>query len=120
MAQIFASRLRGMNVLTDRGLQIGRLHDILVDEETGRILSLVVRPTSKGMLENLPSDESGNALLPFSSVMAMRDYIVINERVLVIHQLKKAPPLKPVVGPAPAPEAPPAEQAPPPSEPQLL
>lgn len=113
MARIFASQLRGMNVLTDRGLQIGRLHDILVDEESGRILSLVVKP-SKEAVEALPKDESGNALLPFSSVMAMRDYIVINERVLVIQRLKTRPPK-----PTPE-EAPPEGEKAPSTEPPLL
>ena len=113
MAKIFVSRLRGMNVLTDRGLQIGRLQDMLVDEESGRITSLVVRPITREMLENLPKEKGGNALLPFSAVMAIRDYIVINERVLVIQQLKK-PTLRPAEE-APAPAAPL-----PPAEPQLL
>ena len=113
MAQIFASRLRGMNVLTDRGLQVGRLQDMLVDEESGRIISLVIRPVTKEALGNIPKDSSGNALLPFNSVMAMRDYIVVNERVLVIQQLKK-----PV--PKPAEQAPAAPAPSPPTEPQLL
>lgn len=108
MAQIFVSKLRGMNVLTDRGLQVGKLQDMLVDEGNGRIISLVVRPVTKEVLENLPKDASRNALLPFSSVMAIRDYIVVNERVLAIQQLKK-PTLRP------------AEQAPAlPTEPQML
>lgn len=99
MAQIFASSLRGMNVLTDRGLQVGRLYDMLVDEENGRILSLVVKSVTKETLENLPKDSSGNALLPFSSVMAIRDHIIVNERVLMIQQLKQQPPPKPATEP---------------------
>jgi sporulation protein YlmC with PRC-barrel domain len=63
LAQVFASRLRGMNVLTDRGLQVGRLLDMLVDEESGRIISLVVKPITREALGNLPKDPSGNALL---------------------------------------------------------
>lgn len=102
-----------MNILTDRGLQIGRLQDMLVDEESGRIHSLVVKPVTKETLENLPKEKGGNALLPFSSVMAIRDYIVVNERVLVIQQLKK-PTFRPAEQ-APAPAAPS-----PPTEPQLL
>jgi len=97
-----------MNVLTDRGLQVGKLQDLLVDEGNGRIISLVVKPVAKEVLEHLPKDASRNALLPFSSVMAIRDYIVVNERVLAIQQLKK-PTLRP------------AEQAPaPPTETQML
>jgi len=42
MVEILASRLRGMEVLTDRGFKLGRLHDAFVDEQSGKILSLVV------------------------------------------------------------------------------
>ena len=91
MVEILASRLRGMEVLTDRGFKLGRLHDALVDEQSGKILSLVVRPLARGVLEGLPTDPGGNALVPFSAVMAIRDYIVINERMLALQQLKAAP-----------------------------
>jgi hypothetical protein len=49
--------------------------------------------------------------------MAMRDYIVVNERVLVIQQLKKPTPRPAEQAPAPAPAAPAPS---PPTEPQLL
>lgn len=102
-----------MNVVTDRGLQVGKLHDILVDEQSGKITSLVVRPAEKTGLQDVPKDELGNALIPFSSVMAMRDYIVINERALMLQQLKRRPERPPEGG-----EVTPPEKAP--QEPQLL
>lgn len=107
MAQFFASRLRGMNVLTDRGMQVGRLLDMLVDEGSGRILSIVVKPSSKESLGGLPKDADGNALLPFGSVMAIKDYVVVNERVLMIQQLKQPPTKAPAEAPAPSVELPP-------------
>jgi sporulation protein YlmC with PRC-barrel domain len=85
------SKLRAMGVISDRGMQVGRLHDILFDEKDGKILSLVVRPTSRETLGNVPRDSSGNALIPFSAVMSIRDFIVVNERVLAIQQLKVRP-----------------------------
>jgi sporulation protein YlmC with PRC-barrel domain len=88
MAQIFASRLRGMDVLTDKGMRIGRLHDMTVDEEKGKIISLVVRPLVRERLEKLPKDPDGNVLIPFNLVMAMREYIVVSEQALAIQQLK--------------------------------
>lgn len=91
MAQILASRLRAMGVISDRGLQIGRLHDILFDERDGKILSVVVKPITKETLGDVPRDPSGNALIPFNAVMSIRDFIVVNERVLAIHQLKAKP-----------------------------
>ena len=86
------SKLRGIGVITDRGLQIGRLSDMLVDETNGKIVSLAVNPIGKGVLESMPKDANGLPLIPFDAVMAMRDYIVVNERVLTIQQLKTKPP----------------------------
>ncbi len=91
MAQIMISKLRAIGVISDRGMQVGRLHDILFDEKDGKIQSLVVRPISKEALGNVPRDSSGNALIPFSAVMSIRDFIVVNERVLAIQQLRARP-----------------------------
>ncbi len=85
------SKLRAIGVISDRGMQVGKLHDILFDEKDGKIQSIVVRPLSKETLGNIPRDSSGNALIPFSAVMSIRDFIVVNERVLAIQQLKARP-----------------------------
>ena len=89
MARLFASKLRGMNVLTDKGLRVGQIHDMLVDENDGRITAMTVKPESKETAASLPTDESGHILIPFSSVQAIRDYIVVSERNLAVQQLKK-------------------------------
>ncbi len=85
------SKLRAIGVISDRGMQVGKLHDILFNEKDGKIQSIVVRPISKETLGNIPRDSSGNALIPFSAVMSIRDFIVINERVLAVQQLKARP-----------------------------
>ncbi|MDI6642798.1 MAG: PRC-barrel domain-containing protein [Candidatus Hodarchaeaceae archaeon] len=85
------SKLRAIGVISDRGTQVGRLGDLLFDEKDGKILSLVVRPISKDVLAGVPRDSSGNALIPFNAVMSIRDFIVVNERVLAVHQLKAQP-----------------------------
>ncbi len=88
MAQILASKLRAIGVVSDKGLQVGRLQDILFDEKDGKIQSIVVRPISGGALGSIPKDPSGNALIPFNAIISIRDFIVVNERVLTIQQLK--------------------------------
>ena len=92
MAQILVSKLRAISIISDRGLQIGRLKDILFDEKNGEIESLVVRPISRETLGRLPKDPSGNnVLVPFSAVMSVRDFIVVNERALAIQRMKVGP-----------------------------
>lgn len=85
------SKLRAIKVISDRGTQVGKLYDILFDERNGKIQSLVVKPISKEALANIPRDSSGNALIPFSAVMSIRDFVVVNERVLAIQQLRTRP-----------------------------
>jgi len=91
LAQLPANRLRSMGVISDRGLQLGRLVDILFDEKDGKIYSLVVRPFSREALKGVPQDHQGNVLIPFSAVISIRDFIVVNERVLAVQQLKSQP-----------------------------
>ncbi|MFH1821309.1 MAG: PRC-barrel domain-containing protein [Methanobacteriota archaeon] len=91
LAQILASKLKSVGVISDRGLQIGRISDILFDEKDGKIVTIVVRPSTREAVGGMQRDVSGNALIPFSAVMSIRDYVVVNERVLAIQQLKAQP-----------------------------
>ncbi len=88
MSRILASSLRDMRILTDRGLRVGNIYDLGVDEETGKIETLIIQPESQEVAQNLTMDEEGNALVPYSSVIAIRDYIVISEKSLAVQQLK--------------------------------
>lgn len=91
MAQLLAGKLKSMMVISDRGLQLGRLSDLLFDESNGKVLFLLVKPLTKDTLKGVPQDAAGNAMIPFSAVMSIRDFIVVNERVLAIQQLKGKP-----------------------------
>ncbi|KXA92565.1 hypothetical protein AKJ65_07370 [candidate division MSBL1 archaeon SCGC-AAA259E19] len=88
MSRILASSLRDMRILTDKGLRVGNIYDMEVDEDTGKVEALKVKPESEEIAQTLSTDEEGNALIPFSSVMAVRDYIVVNENSLAVQQLK--------------------------------
>lgn len=88
MPRMLASSLRDMRVLTDKGLRIGTIFDLEVDEDTGKINTLIVTPESEDIAQSLSTDEDGNALVPFSSVVAVRDYIVVNENSLAVQRLK--------------------------------
>lgn len=111
MGQIFSNRLKGIGILTDKGIQIGQLRDIVIDEGNGKILALSVKLAKGVTLQGLQKDEGSNPLIPFSAVLAMRDYIVVNERALAIHMSKtpQTPPVQPVI---PSPPAKPTEGQP--------
>lgn len=88
MSRVLASSLRDMRILTDKGLRVGNIFDLEVNGDTGKIETLVIEPESQEIAQNLSTDEDGNALVPFSSVVAVRDYIVISEKSLAVQQLK--------------------------------
>jgi sporulation protein YlmC with PRC-barrel domain len=101
--------LKSVGVITDRGLQIGKVNDVIFDEKDGKIISIVVKPASREVLGTIQRDESGNALVPFSAVMSIRDYVVVNERILAIQQLKAQPRTAPETLPPALPPSPPKE-----------
>jgi len=77
---------------------------MVFEEKSGKIASLVVKPMSKESLIGVPRDPDGNVMIAFSAVMSIRDFIIINERVLAIQQLKGRPTIQreqPQVQPAP-------------------
>lgn len=53
-------------------------------------MSLLVKPLSADVLPNIPRTEDGNISIPFGAVMSIRDYLVVNERVLAIQRLKSS------------------------------
>ena len=101
--------MKSVGVISDRGLQIGKISDIFFDEKEGKIITIVVKPSSRQAVGNMQRDASGNALIPFSAVMSMRDYVVVNERVLAIQQLKAQPRTAPETLPSALPPLPPKE-----------
>lgn len=90
MAYILVSRLRSMNVVSDRGLQVGRVVDVSFDETSGKISSLIVKPASGETFANFPRNEDGTISLPFTAVLSVKDFVVVNEKVIGIYLMRSA------------------------------
>ncbi len=80
-------QLRGMKVITDRGLELGKVEDLLIDEGSGKVSHICVKPASSGMFRSIPKDK-GQLLIPYSAVLAVREFMIISERVLTIMEMK--------------------------------
>lgn len=89
LSRVLASSLRDRKILTDKGLRIGKIYDIIINENSGKLETLVIDPESEEIKENLMTDEDDNVLIPFSSVVAVKDYIIISESSLAIQQARK-------------------------------
>jgi len=75
---IIARQLGGKPVITVGGEELGRLDDVIVDEQTGKFVSIVVEPLANTTPSvNYPKDKDGNLLIPYDSVNAVSKVIVV-------------------------------------------
>jgi sporulation protein YlmC with PRC-barrel domain len=77
MADILAENLSGKSVMGADGTELGRLYNITMDLQTGKLDSLLVEPTEEDVQVDFPTDEEGHIQIPVSRVRAVKDYIVV-------------------------------------------
>ncbi len=78
MGKVFAGSIAGKEIVNIDGAVLGELENVIFELKTGKLVDLVVKPDSE--LNRLKYREDGkNVLIPFSSVVAVKDYIVVDE-----------------------------------------
>ncbi len=78
MAKIFAKNLSKKNVVSSDGSVLGVLYNIVMDAPTGDLIDLVVKPDMSNDKSRY-KPEGNYILVPFSSVRAVRDFIVVDK-----------------------------------------
>jgi len=82
---VVARQLGGKRSITTTGKEIGRLDDIIVDEATGAMESLVIEPDAETADDiRFPKDSQGDFVVPFKSVRAISDVIVVEEAPMAV------------------------------------
>lgn len=77
---VVARQLGGKRSITTTGKEIGRLDDIIVDEQTGEMESVIVEPDAETAEDiRFPKDSQGDFVIPFKAVRAISDVIVVEE-----------------------------------------
>ncbi len=77
---IIARQLGGKPVITVSGEELGRVDDIIIDEQTGRFISILVEPLSEVVGRvSYPKDKSGNLLIPYDAVNAISKVVVVKD-----------------------------------------
>ena len=74
--QIRQSDIQGKEVATLDGERIGRLLNVVMESTTGELTSLIVEP-SEITPEGFELDSKGRLDIPFSSVLSIKDMIVV-------------------------------------------
>ncbi len=80
----FSKQLIGKTVVSKSGRRFGDVGDIVFETRSGELIHLVLaNPTPYIQKLELEKDDEGSILLPFSSVIAIGDFLVISEEDIV-------------------------------------
>ncbi len=78
MGKVFSGSIAGKEIVNIDGMVLGELEDVIFDAQTGKLVDLLVKPNKE--LNRMKYREDGRlVLIPFGSVVAIKDYIVIDE-----------------------------------------
>ncbi|MDO8481013.1 MAG: PRC-barrel domain-containing protein [Nanoarchaeota archaeon] len=80
----FGKQILGKTVVSKSGKKFGMVGDIIFEARTGELIHLVLtNPTEyTGRLE-LERDKESRMLIPFSSVIAVGDFVVVSEEDII-------------------------------------
>ncbi|MFH0860016.1 MAG: PRC-barrel domain-containing protein [Candidatus Altiarchaeota archaeon] len=77
---IIARQLGGKPVITVSGEELGRLDDVVVDENTGDFISIIVEPIESTLSRiSYPKDKDGNLIIPYDAVNAVSKVVVVKD-----------------------------------------
>lgn len=72
--------LVGKLVVTKEGKRIGLIKDITFETRSGELIHLVISSaTPYAQSLNLEQNKEGDLLIPFSSILAIGDFVVVSE-----------------------------------------
>ena len=76
--------LIGKTVVSKSGRKFGVVGDVMFETKSGELINLVIsNPTAYVEKLDLEKDNEGNILIPFSSVVAMGDFMVVSEEDII-------------------------------------
>ncbi len=76
MGKVLGMNLTDMRVMGDDGTELGELHNITCNLETGKLGDLVVEPTEKAR-DRYEVRNDGYVYIPTQRLSAVKDYIVV-------------------------------------------
>jgi sporulation protein YlmC with PRC-barrel domain len=78
MSKVFAGDIAGKEIVDINGTVLGEVENVVFDQKTGQLIDLVAKPDSQ-LRRQKYREEGKYVLIPFSSVVAIKDYIVVDE-----------------------------------------
>ncbi|MBS3060540.1 MAG: PRC-barrel domain-containing protein [DPANN group archaeon] len=80
---VIAKQMGGKRIITNKGEELGRLSDILIDEKSGKIEAFLIETQRDSKVAKNLHKVQGMASVPFKSIIAVSDVIVADEALLV-------------------------------------
>lgn len=72
------------SVVTKEGRKLGTIKDITFETRTGELIHIVVKdPTPYSKQLDLEKSQEGEMLMPYNSIIAIGDFVVVSEEDLV-------------------------------------
>jgi len=82
--QKLSKQLIGKTVVSKTGKRFGEVGNLTFEVRTGEIIQIVLKnPTGYCEGLDLERDKAGNTLIPFSSVVATGDFVVVAEEDII-------------------------------------
>lgn len=80
----FSKQLIGKTVVSKSGKRFGEVGDVVFETKSGELIHVVLKnPTQYVEKLELEKGKDGMLLIPFSSVIAMGDFLVVSEEDIV-------------------------------------
>ena len=80
----YSKNLLGKTVVSKSGKKFGIVGDLIFEIRTGELIYLVLKtPTGYALNLDLEKTKDGDLMVPFSSVMASGDFVVVAEEDMV-------------------------------------
>lgn len=74
----------GKMIVTKEGKRLGFVRDITFETKSGELISIVLKdPTPYSRNLNLEKTSSGELLVPYSSIIAIGDFVIVSEEDLI-------------------------------------
>jgi len=75
-----ARQLTGKRLVTNDGEEIGKLIDVYIEENSGKIEALIVEPNPDNQTARKLKREGGVCTIPYASVLAVADHIIVDKK----------------------------------------
>lgn len=77
MKSLFTA-LQGKSVMTKEGEMLGTCEDFIADSRSGKITFMLIKPSELVEPRLFKQDAMGRIMLPFKTMQAVRDVIVVD------------------------------------------